>query len=210
MTDNSSSPDSTYAVEQKLLSLNALWETEGGPFDGGWIDEVMALMPDTPAVAGTPSDEISQHIGWLKQYVEGMTAANWQDMRLRADRQLAQLSKDLDARGPAQPAPSKEALDWATGEASLIEQYKRANPDWLEQTKPAREVIGPAQPAVNPLDKLSDMVTAKIEQLEHYREHDCQLDHAKTVADGRISQAIQILHWIAQLSSVSSTNREAR
>ena len=43
------------------------------------------------------TDKISQHIGWLKQYIEGMTAANWADMRLRADRQLAQLSKDLDA-----------------------------------------------------------------------------------------------------------------
>ena len=51
------------------------------------------------------TDKISQHIGWLKQYVEGMTAANWQDMRLRADRQLAQLSKDLDARSVAQAAP---------------------------------------------------------------------------------------------------------
>ena len=41
--------------------------------------------------------------------------------------------------------PSKEARDWAAGELPAIEAYKRANPDWLEQTKPAREVIGPAQ-----------------------------------------------------------------
>ncbi len=36
--------------------------------------------------------EISQHIGWLKQYVEGMTADNWRDMQLRAERQLEQLA----------------------------------------------------------------------------------------------------------------------
>ena len=52
--------------------------------------------------AATPSNELNQHIAWLKQYVEGMTAANWQDMRLRAERQLEQISKDLDTRGVAQ------------------------------------------------------------------------------------------------------------
>jgi len=31
---------------------------------------------------------VSQHIGWLKQYIQGMDETNWKDMRLRAERQL--------------------------------------------------------------------------------------------------------------------------
>jgi hypothetical protein len=62
-------------------------------------DFIAALRsPDTAAT----SSNLDQHIAWLKQYVEGMTAANWQDMRLRAERQLEQISKDLDARTAAQ------------------------------------------------------------------------------------------------------------
>ena len=57
------------------------------------------------------TDKISRHIGWLKQYIEGMTAANWADMRLRAERQLAQLSKDLDARGVAQATPGGDPVE---------------------------------------------------------------------------------------------------
>lgn len=64
----------------------------------------------------------------------------------------------------------------------------------------ARHVRDPAQPsgAREALDKLADKVSAKINQLEHYRDNDCQLDHARTIAEGRISQANQILHWIAE------------
>lgn len=62
------------------------------------------------------------------------------------------------------------------------------------------------------LDALADKVSAKIAQLEHYKANDCQLDHARTIAEGRISQANQILHWIAEAAIndalvVSSTNR---
>lgn len=38
---------------------------------------------------------IDQHIGCLKQYVEGMTEANWRDMRLHAERQLERLCEDM-------------------------------------------------------------------------------------------------------------------
>jgi Lar family restriction alleviation protein len=48
------------------------------------------------------------------------------------------------------------------------------------------------------LDALADKVSSKIAQLEHYKEYDCHLDHARTIAEGRISQANQILHWIAE------------
>jgi len=34
------------AIEERLVALNAKWALEGGPFDGGWISEVM----DTPFV----------------------------------------------------------------------------------------------------------------------------------------------------------------
>lgn len=44
----------------------------------------------TPASAG--ADTISEHIGWLKQYIAGMNSENWEDMRLRAERQLHELS----------------------------------------------------------------------------------------------------------------------
>jgi hypothetical protein len=39
----------------------------------------------------TLSPEVEQHLSWLHQYIAGMTDANWEDMRLRAERQLAEL-----------------------------------------------------------------------------------------------------------------------
>lgn len=44
--------------------------------------------------------EVSQHIGWLRQFIQGMTPENWRDMQLRADRQLDQLERDL-SEGPS-------------------------------------------------------------------------------------------------------------
>jgi hypothetical protein len=49
------SPDIVSAIEQKLLSLNARWAADGGPFDGEWVPEVMALV-DAPTEAATPKD----------------------------------------------------------------------------------------------------------------------------------------------------------
>jgi hypothetical protein len=78
-----------------------------------------------------------------------------------------------------------------------------------------KRLRGAAQATTGPreaLDALADKVCAKIAQLEHYKANDCQLDHARTIAEGRISQANQILHWIAESAinyapSLSSTNR---
>jgi hypothetical protein len=33
-------------IEQKLTTLNAGWASEGGPFDGEWVSEIMALAPE--------------------------------------------------------------------------------------------------------------------------------------------------------------------
>lgn len=68
--------------------------------------------------------------------------------------------------------PSKEARDWAAGELPAIEAYKRANPDWLEQTKPAREVIGPAQGSgVRTVEAVADAIdNARYQHPDHPRE----------------------------------------
>lgn len=46
------------------------------------------------------TNEIDQHIAWLKQYIGGMSESNWKDMRLRADRQLEELSAALSVTRP--------------------------------------------------------------------------------------------------------------
>ena len=45
----------------------------------------------------TKDDIVAQHIGWLKQFVTGMTADNWRDMRERCERQLNELSDTIRA-----------------------------------------------------------------------------------------------------------------
>ena len=44
---------------------------------------------------------VKQHVGWLKQFHLGTTEDNWRDMKLRAERQLIELSTLLtdDFRG---------------------------------------------------------------------------------------------------------------
>jgi len=58
------------------------------------------------AMTEPSADTISQHIGWLKQYIIGMTDANWADMRVRAERQLHELSAALRAQSDVRaPVP---------------------------------------------------------------------------------------------------------
>jgi len=59
-------------------------------------------------------------------------------------------------------------------------------------------IKGPQAGVREALDSLADKVAAKVQQLEHYRDNESQLDHAKIIAEGRIQQANQILHWIAE------------
>jgi hypothetical protein len=64
----------------------------------------------TAAMAGQPQEPphpITQHLAWLKQYVEGMDESNWKDMRLRAERQLEQISADLDVRFATDTRPDR-------------------------------------------------------------------------------------------------------
>lgn len=56
------------------------------------------------------------------------------------------------------------------------------------------------------LKKLATMISDKIAQLEHYRDRDCQLEHARTIAEGRIMQANQIAFWV---SAISHKNQDA-
>ena len=49
-------------------------------------------MTDAPSRPYPEHDAVRQHIAWLEQFIGGMTDANWKDMRLRAERQLEQLS----------------------------------------------------------------------------------------------------------------------
>jgi hypothetical protein len=39
---------------------------------------------------------VNQHIGWLRQYITGMSPDNWRDMQVRAERQLEQLSDEIN------------------------------------------------------------------------------------------------------------------
>jgi len=104
------------------------------------------------AMTEPSADTISQHIGWLKQYIIGMTDANWADMRVRAERQLHELSAALraqsDVRAPAsqgEPVANgpllKAVVDWtylhategrawpsSKTIAALIAKAMRANP----------------------------------------------------------------------------------
>lgn len=46
------------------------------------------------------------------------------------------------------------------------------------------------------LTRINDLISQKVAQLKHYAANDCQLDHARTIAEGRILQAVQIQVWI--------------
>lgn len=63
----------------------------------------------------------------------------------------------------------------------------------------------PVSDARKALDNLADKISAKIIQLRNYRESDCQLDHARTIADGRLQQADQILGWVAEAAVQHAT-----
>lgn len=46
---------------------------------------------------------------------------------------------------------------------------------------------------------LCNLISSKIDQLRNYAADDCRSDHARTIAEGRIQQAIQIQRWIDDL-----------
>src|SRR4051812_37034738 len=51
------------------------------------------------------------------------------------------------------------------------------------------------------LDALADKISAKIHQVEHYRANDCHFEHSRTIAEGRLLQLNQVLHWIAEMAT---------
>jgi hypothetical protein len=53
------------------------------------LDEIRHLKA---ALSGNAQSTAAEHIAWLRQYIDGMTADNWQDMKLRASRQLETLA----------------------------------------------------------------------------------------------------------------------
>lgn len=64
------------------------------------IDEDKFYVTFARAIAALPAGagmtEIKQHIGWLKNYFGVMSAANWRDMKDQGEKQLEQLSLELD------------------------------------------------------------------------------------------------------------------
>ena len=87
-------------MREALRSLNKISdlahdEDVGEPLDDaiGYANKAIAALSALPAAQ--PDRVISQHIGWLKQYILSMTADNWIDMRLRAERQLEELSSAI-------------------------------------------------------------------------------------------------------------------
>jgi hypothetical protein len=59
------------------------------------------------------------------------------------------------------------------------------------------------------VERLQRLIGQKLAQLRHYKEN-CHLDHARAVAEGRIQQAEQIGHWIADLSPSPSVGTPAQ
>jgi hypothetical protein len=55
-----------------------------------------------------------------------------------------------------------------------------------------------------------DKIEAKIDQLKHYRDDDCQLDHARTIADGRIQQAEMDAGWLRAALSTAQPDTAAQ
>lgn len=55
-----------------------------------------AARTETARARYSLADIIDQHIGWIKFYAEGMSAANWRDRQLYIERQIDALSDEFD------------------------------------------------------------------------------------------------------------------
>lgn len=42
-------------------------------------------------------DEVQQHINWIAGYIAVMDESNWRDIKLRCERQIDELKRDLAA-----------------------------------------------------------------------------------------------------------------
>lgn len=83
------------------------WQYAEGLTDSFVVEQLHDTMKErglciVPAQGASDPMEVRKHIAWLFQYVQGMHEHNWRDMKLRAERQLEQLS--LACPGPAFPS----------------------------------------------------------------------------------------------------------
>lgn len=81
------------ADEARVREIAEIIRTTTG-LQNGCVDEAARAIAALPAGAGMT--EIKQHIGWLKNYFGVMSAANWRDMKDQGEKQLEQLSLELD------------------------------------------------------------------------------------------------------------------
>jgi hypothetical protein len=153
----------------------------------GWsVQPLYAALSPTPQTAGGAREAIAE---WLLRD-RGLKDASIEAIKeYRGETYLKALddADEILALSPQAQAGETYSGQTATNIGATFEVVGTI-------TTPAQASTGPREV----LDALADKVSAKIAQLEHYKANDAQLDHAKTIAEGRISQANQILHWIAE------------
>jgi len=82
-----------------------------------------AQPPASPVAQG--SSVLSQHIGWMKQYILAMDESNWRDMRLQIRAQLDALSADLAPQPPAAPVETVKRRDEADAYFKILQTIAR-------------------------------------------------------------------------------------
>ena len=106
----------------------------------------------------------------------------------------------------ARPPATRYKAGWLLSYDDISESDKEADRqigeyliNWIKKYAPATLSPGgrSASDGVRAvLEGVSLKIAEKISQLRHYRDNDCQLEHAHTIAEGRISQAAMDLRWV--------------
>jgi hypothetical protein len=118
---------------------------------------------------------------------------------------LAEVERLQDA-----PVAVRESLafyadknNWQSPSSGFVLQYDpEPSPISKDQGQRASAALasvsgaGTLEDTRSALQYLAGNIQSKVVQLKHYRDNNCQTDHAKTIAEGRILQASQILHWV--------------
>jgi hypothetical protein len=130
-----------------------------------YADEIVAALRIPDDAQGDV--EISQHIGWLKQYLAGMTEHNWRDMRMLAGRQLDALAAAQPLSAVAQSAQVTDAIKVIRTEPCPFEDSTDMAYGWFEAAATFLNRLGvdtdsptTAQPPAAPveIDVLSRLV----------------------------------------------------
>lgn len=58
--------------------------------------------------------------------------------------------------------------------------------------------------------KLRERICKKKAQVENYRDYQCQRDHAKAFAEGRVAQCRQVLMWFDEADEMLSPTEQQR